>query len=46
MIRVSDLRKSYKEKHALRGITFEVREGEFLAFWDPMAPARRRRSRF
>lgn len=35
MIRVLDLRKSYKEKHALRGITFEIREGEFFGFLGP-----------
>lgn len=35
MIRVVDLKKSYKEKQALRGITFEVREGEFFGFLGP-----------
>jgi len=35
MIRVVDLKKSYKEKWALRGVSFEVGEGEFFGFLGP-----------
>ena len=35
MIQVTGLVKRYKEKEALRGITFEVGQGEFFGFLGP-----------
>ena len=35
MIQITDIRKSYGNKHAVKGISFEVREGEILGFLGP-----------
>ena len=35
MIEIKDLRKSYGNKHAVKGISFEVKEGEILGFLGP-----------
>ena len=35
MIEIKDLRKSYGNKHAVNGISFEVKEGEILGFLGP-----------
>ena len=35
MIEITDVRKSYGNKHAVKGISFEVKEGEILGFLGP-----------
>ncbi len=35
MIEITDLRKSYGNKHAVNGLSFEVKEGEILGFLGP-----------
>ena len=35
MIEITDVRKSYGNKHAVNGISFEVKEGEILGFLGP-----------
>ena len=35
MIEMTDVRKSYGNKHAVKGISFEVKEGEILGFLGP-----------
>ena len=35
MIEIKDVRKSYGNKHAVNGISFEVKEGEILGFLGP-----------
>ena len=35
MIEITDIRKSYGDKHAVNGISFEVKEGEILGFLGP-----------
>ena len=35
MIEITDVRKSYGDKHAVKGISFEVKEGEILGFLGP-----------
>lgn len=35
MIEITDIRKSYGNKHAVNGISFEVKEGEILGFLGP-----------
>ena len=42
MIEVNSLIKSYGDKRALKGISFQVREGEIFGFWAPMVPVRPR----
>ena len=39
-IRVRDLRKSYSETEAVRGISLEIQPGEIFAFLGPTARAR------
>ncbi|MBO5767802.1 MAG: ATP-binding cassette domain-containing protein, partial [Clostridia bacterium] len=35
MVEITDVRKSYGNKHAVNGISFEVKEGEILGFLGP-----------
>ena len=35
MVEITDLRKSYGDKHAVNGISFSVAEGEILGFLGP-----------
>lgn len=35
MVEITDIRKSYGNKHAVNGISFEVKEGEILGFLGP-----------
>ena len=42
VIQVADLRKSYGKTEVLCGISFQVREGRSLEFWEPTGPERPR----
>jgi ABC-2 type transport system ATP-binding protein len=40
MIRVKDLKKSYRDVHALKGVSFQVSPGELFAYLGPNVQVR------